>query len=319
MGHFIFTLLGGTFFVTYGVRKMGQGLEDASLDFLERLLRLFAGNVYTAFFVGVIVTGIVQSSTAVTVLTVGLVNAGVLELTQAVGIIFGANIGTTVTAQIMAFSLGIEITSAAYPVLALGLGMQLLSQKRTTKSLGKAVCGFGLLFLGLKALSFGASFISESPAIFSVCKKYASNPIFAVFLGASGTALIHSSSATVGLVMVLGERSLIDFRSCICMMLGDNIGTCFTAQLAGLKGNLQARRASWSHTLYNVIGVALALLFLQKFMWFTETITGKFRPEAGMAARLADAHAIFNVLSAAAFLPLNRVYVRFIESAVREK
>lgn len=319
MKELVFGLIGGTALLMYGVDKMGGGLEKASGEMMKKILSVLTGRVWSAFLVGTFLTALVQSSTAITVLTVGFVNAGLMKLPQAIGIIYGANIGTTITAQLMAFSFHFRLTDIALPILGLGFAIGYLSKNRTFRHIGDAIMGFGIMFLGLKILNGGIPFMQESPVLRSFFLNYASIPIVGILLGMGATAMVHSSAATVGLVMVLGQAGLIDLRSAICIMFGDNIGTCITAQLASVTGNISARRTAWAHTLYNVIGVLVAWLVLPWFVKLVELGTTYIQPGGGIAAEIANSHTLFNVLSAVVFLPVTRYYVGFLETVIRGK
>lgn len=316
MRDFIFGIIGGTALLMYGVDKMGKGLEGASNKFMRKVLLILTSRVWSAFIIGIFLTALVQSSTAVTVLTVGFVNAGLMGLSQAIGIIYGANIGTTVTAQLMAFSYGFNLTDFALPILGLGFVINYGFSNKTLKNLGDAIMGFGLMFLGLKILNSGVPFMRESETMKYFFKTYASIPIIGIILGATATALVHSSSATVGLVIVLGQAGLIDLTSAVCIMLGDNIGTCITAQLASLTGNRNARRTAWAHTLYNLIGVIIVTFLLPYFVYLVQLATSYIQPDAGVSVQIANSHTIFNLLSALLFLPITKYYVKFIEYIV---
>lgn len=319
MKELIFGLIGGTALLMYGVDKMGEGLEKASGEMMKKILSVLTGRVWSAFLVGTFLTALVQSSTAITVLTVGFVNAGLMKLPQAIGIIYGANIGTTITAQLMAFSFSFKLTDIALPVLGVGFAVGYFAKNKTLKNVGDAVMGFGMMFLGLKILNSGIPIMQQSETLKFFFQNYASIPIVAILLGACATALVHSSGATVGLVMVLGQAGLIDLQAAICIMLGDNIGTCITAQLASLTANINARRTAWAHTLYNIFGVVLVALILSPFVNFVKATTIYFQPVSDISAQIANSHTIFNLASAFIFLPLTKQYVKFLELVIRPK
>ena len=319
MKELIFGLIGGTALLMYGVNKMGEGLEKASGEMMRKILTVLTGRVWSAFLVGTFLTALVQSSTAITVLTVGFVNAGLMKLPQAIGIIYGANIGTTITAQLMAFSFHFKLTDIALPVLGIGFAISFLPKNRTLRNVGDAIMGFGMMFLGLKILNSGVPFMQSDPTLRSFFLKYASIPVVAILLGIVATAAVHSSAATVGLVMVLGQAGLIDLRAAICIMFGDNIGTCITAQLASVRGNIHARRTAWAHTLYNIIGVVIAWIALPWFVDLIAVATDYLQPSGGIAAQIANSHTLFNVLSAVVFLPITGYYVRFLETVIHGK
>lgn len=317
MKELVFGLIGGTALLMYGVDKMGAGLEKASGEMMRKILTVLTGRIWSAFLVGTVLTALVQSSTAITVLTVGFVNAGLMKLPQAIGIIYGANIGTTITAQLMAFSFHFNLTDIALPVLGAGFAVAYFAKKGKVRDLGEAVMGFGIMFLGLKILNSGVPFMQQNATLRSFFLNYASIPAVAILLGIVATASVHSSAATVGLTMVLGTANLIDLRSAICIMLGDNIGTCVTAQLASLTGNINARRTAWAHTLYNIFGVLIAWLALPWFLTVIERGSAVISPGGGLAGQIANSHTLFNVLSAVIFLPITGHYVRFLETVIR--
>ena len=322
---FIFNLIGGTALLMYGVDKLGDGLEKASGNIMKKILSVLTGRLMSAFAVGTILTAIVQSSTAITVLTVGFVNAGLMTLSQAIGIIYGANIGTTITAQIFAASYTFKLTTYALPVLGLGFLISYVAKKPVIKSVGSAIMGFGMMFLGLSLLNSGKEFLASNPSVTYFFDNYATIPVVGILLGITVTALIHSSSATVAFVMVLGQAGLLGsdphmaLQTAICIMLGDNIGTCVTAQLASLTANINARRTAWAHTLYNVIGVILAWLCLPYFVSFIQYFTSLLMHTTNINIQIANSHTVFNVLSAALFLPFTKYFVRFLETIIRDR
>lgn len=318
MRDLIFGMIGGTALLMFGVEMMEEGLEKASGKMLQKFLTLLTSRVWSAFLVGTFLTALVQSSTAVTVLTVGFVNAGLIKLPQAVGIIYGANIGTTITAQLMSFSYSFKLTELALPILGTGFIISYATKNYTIQNIGKGLMGFGMMFLGLKILNAGIPILKNSELLKFFFKAYGSIPLIGIMLGAAATALVHSSSATVGLVMVLGEAGLINLTTAVCIMLGDNIGTCITSQLASLTGNIHARRTAWAHTLYNAIGVIIAIIFLPFFVRIVYITTSYLQPSADISSQIANSHTIFNAFSAILFLPLTNQYVKFIEYIIPE-
>ncbi|MDY0236187.1 MAG: Na/Pi cotransporter family protein [Gudongella sp.] len=319
MKELIFGLMGGTALLMYGVDKMGDGLEKASGNLIRKMISFFTNNVFSAFFSGVFLTALVQSSTAVTVLTVGFVNAGLMKLPQAIGIIYGANIGTTVTAQLMALSFNFKLTEVALPVIGVGFAITIFAKKKAIKHAGDALMGFGLMFLGLGILNSGIPYMKENETLRYFFEYYASNPIIGIILGMFATAMVHSSAATVGLVMVLGQAGLIDLQTAICILLGDNIGTTITAQLASLKGNINARRTAWAHTIFNLTGVIIIAIVLPFFVDFVVFVSSKVTPNAGLETQIANSHTLFNSLFAILFLSINKYFVKFLETFIKGK
>ncbi|MGN9163830.1 Na/Pi cotransporter family protein [Tissierellaceae bacterium HCP3S3_D8] len=319
MEELIFGLIGGTALLMYGVDMMGEGLEKASGETMKKILTVLTGKVWSAFIVGVFVTAIVQSSTAVTLLTVGFVNSGIMKLSQALGIIYGANIGTTITAQLMAFSFKFKLTDIALPVFGIGFLLNQIGKKKKFKSLGQAMMGFGMMFLGLKILNNGIPYMQESQVLRRFFTDYASMPVVGLLLGIFVTAMVHSSAATIGLVMILSKAGLLDLQSAIYIMLGDNIGTCFTAQLASMTGNINARRTAWAHTFYNIFGVILTFITLPVFIKIVIIITELLHLKPDVSVYIANSHTLFNALNAIIFLPLTRQYVKFLERIIVDK
>jgi len=319
MKDLIFGLIGGTALLMYGIEMMGDGLEKVSGPMMKRILAAMTGNVFKATLVGAILTALVQSSTAITVLTVGFVNAGLMNLTQAVGIIYGANIGTTITAQLMALSFRFKLTDIALPMLGIGFAITYFAKKDSYKNLGSAIMGFGMMFYGLKILNAGAPYMQNSEALKYFFEHYASMPLVGVLLGIFATAMVHSSAATVALVMVLGTTGMIDFHTAIYLTLGDNIGTCITAQLAAMTGNIYARRTAWCHTLYNLAGVLIMLMIVPQAARGIEAITYSMAPNAGMDVLIANTHTLFNVASAVVFMPFTKQFVNLLERLVKPK
>jgi phosphate:Na+ symporter len=309
----LYNFITGTACLILGVNQVTSGLEKANTNLLKKTLAKYTGNLVVSVITGTLVTALVQSSAAVTVITVSLVNSGLMELYQAIGIIYGANIGTTITAQLMS----INLTKFAIPILAVGLIVEVLAGKKTIKSIGTAIMGLGLLFLGVNILHSGVPMLKESPIAFNIFKTYGKNPHIGLVIGLIATMLVQSSSATVGLTIVLFNTGLISLEGALGLTLGDNIGTCISAQLASLGASLPARRTAWAHTIYNLIGTLIALFFLPLFTRLVRYAT--FFIGQGSNRMVANAHTIFNILSALVFLPFTKYFVKFIEWIVPDK
>ena len=303
----------GIIILMYGVQLMNSGLEKSNLAAIRKVLSTITGRLFYAFLAGIGITALVQSSTAVTVLTVSFVNSRLIQLPQAIGIIYGANIGTTITAQLMSF----KMAKLALPLIFAGLVFLFISKKPQTKHLAKAISGLGLMFLGIGILSSGAPLIKDSPVAYNLFKMYGVNPFLGLILGMITTMLVHSSSATVGLTIILFNAGLINFDAAIGLTMGDNIGTCITAQLASLGTCNAARRTAWAHTLYNVIGVLVVFAFFKPFAAIVEHVT--YLTGQTSERLVANTHTIFNILSAVVFLPLTKPYIKFIQWLVPEK
>ncbi|GAE88579.1 sodium-dependent phosphate transporter [Acetivibrio straminisolvens JCM 21531] len=291
---------------------MSTSLEKANIRRMKKYLSLFTAKVPLATLTGTVLTALVQSSTAITVITVGLVNSGMLKLTQAVGIIYGANIGTTITAQLMSF----KLTNGAFVIIVLGILIAFFSKRKSLANMGWALTGLGIMFAGLNILNSGVPYIKENQNIYELFRIYGQNPIIGLLIGMVTTMLVQSSSATVGLTIVLFNAGLIGFESALGLTLGDNIGTCITAQLSSIGASIWAKRTAWAHTLYNVIGVIIAFILLAPFASMVQAITYGIGQDK--TRLIANAHTIFNILSAVIFLPLTKYYVKFLEWLIRE-
>lgn len=306
-------LLCGISALILGINFMSEGLKKANTKIIEKVLTLFTKNVLIAFIAGTLITAIVQSSSAVTVMTVGLVNAGLMNLYQAVGIIYGANIGTTMTAQLMSF----DLSSVALPALVIGMLLKIISKQKAVQNAGRALLGLGLLFIGLKILQASVPYITQNEKVFSLFQQYGQDPYISLFIGLITTMIVQSSSATIGITIVLFNSRLISLESAIGLTLGDNIGTCITAQLASIGTETSAKRVAWAHTLYNIIGVCFAVLFLKPFSQFVLNIT--YALGQNDTRLVANTHTLFNSLNALFFLPLTRYFVEFVTRLVPEK
>ena len=315
--------LGGVALLMFGIRYMGDGLENAAGDAMRRILAALTRNAWMACVVGTVVTGIVQSSSAVTVMVVGFVNAQLMTFRQALGVVYGANIGTTVTGQIMAF----QVTKAALPAIAIGFAMTLFGKRKVVKDLGQGILGFGILFLGLLLLKDSVATLKNSPAMVELFQNFSHNIVMAVVVGALVTVCIQSSSASLGITMALASQNLISLEAAIGLMLGDNIGTCITAQLASIGTSATARRVALAHVLYNVFGVVLVLLLFRFFVPLVITISphpdalqvGTPAYQAAVQRQVANSHTLFNVLNALLFLTLNSYYAAFLERIMPDR
>ncbi len=302
----------GSVLIIIGVKTIGGALECASSKLLKKAMRLLSKNELTSFLAGILLTGLVQSSTAVTILTVGFVDSGIMGLESAVGIIFGANIGTTFTAQFMSFNI---IQYSRYILIAgciLGFG-----PIKKLKVIGDVLIGIGLLFSGLELMGKSADIIKGNAFLTEWLQAHADNLFLCLVTGLTVTALVQSSSATVGMTIILFNSGLMPFASAVALTLGDNIGSCIAAQIAGFKSGTAGKRTAWAHTIYNILGVALALVTLPQFCTIVQECTRLLGQ--GSNRLIANAHTIFNFLSAILFLPISKYYVKFLEFIIPEK
>lgn len=299
-------LLGGLGLFLFGIAKMAEGLQNAAGDRLRRILELFTSRPIIAILTGALATMIIQSSSSTTVMVVGFVNAGLMNLTQAVGTIMGANIGTTITAQIVAF----QITDFALPLIGVGAILNFLSRRKTVQNVGLSILGFGMLFFGMGIMSDSIAPLKEYEPFINMLVKFGQNPLLGVLVGALFTLIIQSSSATTSVAIALSLQGLIDLPSGIALTLGANIGTCITALLASFGTNVTAKRAAVAHVLFNFFG---AVIFLILFKPFTYVVT---HTGTTVARQLANAHTIFNVTNTIVLFPFINQFVAFIERIV---
>jgi phosphate:Na+ symporter len=288
---------------------MGEGLQRAAGNRIRQIIRALTTNPLMAALVGTIITALIQSSSATTVLAIGFVNAGLMTLNQTIGVIFGANIGTTVTAQIIAF----KLTDYALPILGIGFAIHFFCDKKFWKDIGTFLLGFGMLFLGLSIMTSVVKPFANNPAIRNSFIQYSNNTIFALFLGIIITGILQSSSATTGIVLALASVNLITLDGAIPLILGCNIGTCITALLASIGTSLNAKRTALAHIFFNVIGSLIFLIFLRPFKFLVIQTSTDF------VRQCANAHTLFNVIGAALFLPFTSLYVKFIKKILAGK
>jgi phosphate:Na+ symporter len=242
-----------------------------------------------------------------------------MKLSQAIGIIYGANIGTTITAQFMAFSFSFNLIQLSLPIVAIGFIMKVMGKGSKIINAGHSVMGVGFLLLGLMILNEGIPYMQQNESIQYFFSHYASNVFLGILIGTITTALVHSSSATVGIVILLGNAGLISLTTAVILMLGDNIGTSVTALIASINGNINARRTAWGHALHNVIGVVIALPFLHLFVRFIEYFTLTVQGSANIQLQIANSHTIFNIVVALIFLPLNDYFVKLLLTLIKDK
>ncbi|MBN2297354.1 MAG: Na/Pi cotransporter family protein [Deltaproteobacteria bacterium] len=308
----LLTTLGGLGLFLFGMHIMSESLQKIAGVRLRRILEKLTTNRVVAVLAGTAITAIIQSSSATTVMSVGLVNAGLMTLKQAVGVVIGANIGTTITAQIIAF----KLTDIALPLIGIGMFMKLLSKKESVKYWGDFFLGFGLLFYGLLVMKTGVMPLRAAPWVSEFFVHFSRSPIPGVVVGTLITMLFQSSSATVGLVIALASTGVVDFYGAAALVLGDNIGTTITAQLASLGTNVSAKRVARAHMLFNVFGVCIILLIFPVFVRFVDFITPGdpslvINGNLPYSARhIANFHTVFNVTNCLIFLPLMGVLTR---------
>lgn len=320
----VFSLLGGLALFLYGMNIMGSGLEKASGGKLERVLEKMTDNPIKGVFLGTVVTAVIQSSSAVTVMVVGFVNSGIMQLSQAVGIIMGANIGTTATSWILSLS-GLDSsdpvvaffkpTSFAPLVAFIGIVLIFLDKNGRKKDIGSILIGFAILMYGMTAMSDAVEPLKDSPEFANILLMF-SNPVLGVLAGAVFTAIIQSSSASIGILQALSSTGAITAGSAIPILLGQNIGTCVTAMISSVGTSRNAKRAAMVHLYFNVIGTVLFLVIFYTLDFF---IDFAFKSDPLDAVGIAVVHTVFNVLSTAVLLPFSKQLEKLANISVRDK
>ena len=262
--------VGGLGMFIYGMQIMAQGLENAAGNRMKSLLEALTRNKFFGVLLGAFITAVIQSSSATTVMVVGFVNAGIMNLQQAMGVIMGANVGTTITGWLVSsveWAKFLSPSTLAPIAIMVGVVIMLTGKRRTTKDVASIVVGFGLLFVGISSMSSAVSPLRESEAFTSLFVKLGHNPFLGILAGAVVTAIIQSSSASVGILQSLAAAGLVPFGAAIYIIMGQNIGTCVTAILSSMGAKKNAKTAALMHLLFNIIGTAIfstaAILYLK--------------------------------------------------------
>lgn len=294
----IFQFLGGLGIFLFAIKYMGDGLQRAAGDRLRDILDKYTTNPFMGIIVGIVVTVLIQSSSGTTVITVGLVSAGFMNLRQAIGVIMGANIGTTVTA----FIIGIDVGAYALPIMGIGAFLIFFFKKNVYKNYGDVIFGFGGLFLGLELMSEGMKPLRSLQAFSDLTVSMSEHPVLGVIVGTVFTLIVQSSSATVGILQGLYAENLVDLKAALPILFGDNIGTTITAILASIGASVAARRAAAAHVLFNVIGAVVFIILLVPFTAYVEWLSAALALENKM--QIAFAHGSFNVANTVLQFPL---------------
>jgi phosphate:Na+ symporter len=325
----LFGTVGGLGLFLFGMGLMSDGLKKVAGQRLRKIVESMTKRPLIAFLVGAGVTALVQSSSATTVMVIGFVNAALLTLRQAICVIIGTNVGTTATAWIVSISgIGaLKITAYALPAVGIGFFMRTLGKTRRTKSTGQILLGFGILFVGIGFMKAGFDPLKESPKVQELFVALGNKPLLAILAGAVITTLLQSSSAAIAIVQLLAMGGAFgsDWQTVLNVsvpfVLGSNIGTTITAQLAALQANLNAKRTAWAHTIFNVLGAGIAYPFVYAG-WFGALVhvisPWKLGPGT-IAANIAIAHSLFNVVNSGIFLPLAGVLEKVVVKFVPEK
>ncbi len=307
----IFTgIFGGLGLFLYGMKLMGDGLENMAGDKLKSILEKITSNRIIGVFVGTIVTAIIQSSSATTVMVVSFVNAGLMSLMQATGVILGANVGTTITAQMVSFKL-----DAIAPIfIGIGAVIMLAAKKKKTKDLAYILLGFGILFMGMGMMSGAMKPVSKLPIFEEFIVIMGSNPLLGVLVGVVMTAILQSSSATTGILVALAAAGTIDMKLAFPVVLGCNIGTCVTSMLASITANRTAKKAALLHLTFKILGTIIFLPFASQVV----RLVGYMTPD-NAGRQVANAHTIFNLSITIIMLPIAGYVVKFINRILPDK
>ncbi|KIH77447.1 phosphate:Na+ symporter [Geoalkalibacter ferrihydriticus] len=330
----IFMLLGGLGLFLYGMKIMSEGLQKIAGDRMRQILAALTNNRFMGTLVGIGVTTIIQSSSATTVMVVGFVNAGLMNLMQAIGVVLGANIGTTVTAQIIAF----KITKYALPAIGIGVFLKLFCRKkREWGYFGEVILGFGLLFFGLTIMREAFDPLRASEEFRTFFLLIGDNLLLGVLIGAIMTVIVQSSTAIIAITLALASSGLLTFEASVALILGENIGTTVTANLAAMGTNLAARRTALAHFLFNAIGVTYMLLLFPFFLQIISAITPgdadfvlqtqaqadafgaglKEGEKPYIARHIANTHTLFNIINTLIFLPLVGILAKLTTIMIR--
>lgn len=318
---FLFQLIGSLGFLLYGMKMMSDGIQKSAGESLKRILGLMTGNRILSVLTGLFITMIIQSSSATTVMVVSFVNAGLLTLKQSVGVIFGANIGTTITAWIVSL-FGFKFSISAFAVPMFGVGFLLVSYKKIKKeSIGEALMGFGLLFLGLDMLSDVMPTINADNVAFLA--NFTDKGTLSIFLGILAgmviTMIIHSSSAATAIILTMSYNGLLPWEFAAAMVLGSNIGTTIDAVIASIGTKVNARRAALVHVLFNVTGTLVAVIFFHPLLTLVDALVpGEINQET-ITTHIAMLHTVFNLANTILFLPFVKQISALTERLVKPK
>lgn len=307
------SLIGGLGLFLYGMNLMGEGLQKSTGPKLEKAIELLTSNVVMGVLVGAVVTGIIQSSGATTVMVVGFVNAGIMTLYQAIGVIMGANIGTTVTAQLVSFDASI------FSSIALGIGIVLYmigcKSKPNLKNISEILIGFGILFIGMEFMKDAVAPLSQYEGFRSLLASLANHPLLALLAGFAMTTCLQSSSASMGILIALSSQGLMPLAGALPILYGDNIGSCTTSLLSSVGANKNAKRAALMHLCFNVIGTMLFMIVLNKPISMVVT----YLDPTDTARQIANSHTLFNIINVIMLIPFSKYIVKLVMLLIPDK
>lgn len=315
----VFGLLGGLAIFLFGMNMMSEGLQKVAGEKMRHILGLLTKNAVTGVLAGAIVTAVLQSSSATTVMAIGFVSAGLLKLPQAISIIFGANIGTTMTAQLIAF----KISDYIWPIIFIGFVIYFLAKKENIKYVGETIFAFGLLFLGIDTMGAVMKPLAASPVFVSMIQQVSGIPILGVLVGTLMTVVVQSSSATIAVLQNFastagpdGVSSIIGLEGAIPILFGDNIGTTITALLACIGQSKNAQRTALSHSIFNISGSLLFIWFIPQFAAFVQMISPSGAEIDVISRQIANAHTTFNITNTLIWTPLLPLMVKIVTTLI---
>ncbi len=322
----VFNLIGGLGIFLYGMRMMSEGLQKVAGDRLRSIFGMVTSNRFAGVFTGFLVTAIIQSSSATTVMLVGFVNAGLMSLQQAIHVILGANLGTTFTGWIIAF----KITKYGLPLIGVGAGLVLFSKSSRVNYIGQVLLGLGMLFFGLTLMKMGFAPLRGEPTFHNFFLLFGAQTYFKIIMSALAgcmlTVVLQSSSATVGITMGLASQGLLSFPAAAALVLGENIGTTITALLSSIGTDTNARRTALSHCLFNTLGVIVMIIIFPIYLQFVEHVIPGLADKVladgtkpNITAHIAASHTIFNIANMIIFLPFVTLLSRLVCFLIKDK
>ena len=316
----VFGLIGGLALFLFGMNSMSYALQKAAGEKMKKILGFLTRNPIMGAFAGALVTAVLQSSSATTVMVIGFVSAGLMSLPQAISVIFGANIGTTMTAQLMAF----KISNYIYPIIFIGFMLNFVGKKEKVKNIGMVIFSFGLLFEGIEIMGEVMKPLAGSPVFVDLMGKVSSVPVLGVVLGAVMTLVVQSSSATIAVLQNFasqagpdGVSSVIGLTGAIPILLGDNIGTTITALLASIGQSKNAKRTAIAHSIFNISGSCVFIFLIPWFAKFVQFISPKGNEVDVISRQIANAHTTFNIVCTLVWLPLIPLMVKIVTTIIR--
>lgn len=307
----VISLMGGLGLFLYGMNLMAEGLQKSAGTKLKKIIELLTSNLLMGVLVGAGVTAVIQSSSATTVMVVGFVNAGIMNLTQAMGVIMGANIGTTMTAQLVSF----DLNGMAPVAIGVGIILYLFGNKPKVKNMAEILIGFGILFTGMDFMKNAVEPLQEYKGFTDLLVTFGNYPLLGLLLGFGITAIVQSSSASMGMLLALASQGLIPLNAALPILYGQNIGTCVTSLISSIGASRNARRAAMMHLIFNVLGTVIFLIVLNKPV---VSLVTSMNP-GNVARQIANTHTLFNVISVIILLPFTKYIIKLAIKLVPDK